>query len=42
MVSKIEYFNGHLNNSTASLSKGYNSVCAFVNDRVDRKNIKIL
>ena len=39
---KIEYFNGHLNNSTASLSKGYNSVCAFVNDRVDRKNINTL
>lgn len=39
---EIQYFNDHLNCSTACLSKGCNVVCAFVNDTVDKKTINIL
>lgn len=39
---EIEYFDGHLNYKTVSLSKGYDAVCCFVNDKVDKKVISIL
>lgn len=38
----IQYFNGHLNYSSASLSQGFNVVCPFVNDTIDKKTISIL
>lgn len=39
---EIQYFNGHLNSHTAQLSRGYDVVCAFVNDVIDRKTIGLL
>jgi D-lactate dehydrogenase len=32
----IKYFPQHLNADTAALAKGYDAVCAFVNDKLDR------
>ena len=34
---EIHYLEAHLNAHTASLSKGYDVVCAFVNDTLDKK-----
>jgi len=39
---KIKYFEDHLNEDTASLVKGYDVVCAFVNDKIDKNVINIL
>jgi D-lactate dehydrogenase len=39
---KIKYFNGHLNQDTVLFSKGYDVVCAFVNDSLDKNVIKTL
>ncbi len=33
---EIDYFEGHLDESTASLAAGHEAVCVFVNDHVDR------
>ena len=33
---KIDYFEGHLDESTAELAHGHQAVCIFVNDHVDR------
>jgi len=33
----IDYFEGHLDASTAELARGHDAVCIFVNDRVDRE-----
>ena len=38
----IDFFDFHLNEKTAFSSKGYNVVCAFVNDVIDENVIKIL
>ncbi len=38
----IHYFNGHLQDKTACLSKGADVVCAFVNDTVDKEVITVL
>jgi len=38
----IKYFNGHLNHDTAMFAQGYDVVCAFVNDVIDRDTINIL
>ncbi|HBG61596.1 MAG: hydroxyacid dehydrogenase [Omnitrophica WOR_2 bacterium GWF2_38_59] len=38
----IQYFNGHLNYNSAGLSQGFNVVCPFVNDTIDKKTISIL
>lgn len=38
----IDFFEFHLNEHTASTSKGYDAVCVFVNDTVDKKVIEIL
>ena len=38
----IQYFNGHLNDNTACLSQGYNVVCPFVNDVLDKKTLDVL
>ena len=37
----IDFFDFHLNEKTAFSSKGYNVVCAFVNDVIDENVIKI-
>ena len=39
---KIKYFNGHLNQDTASFTKGYEAICVFVNDVVDSEVISHL
>ncbi|MCA9399249.1 MAG: 2-hydroxyacid dehydrogenase [Candidatus Omnitrophica bacterium] len=39
---KIKYFTGHLNEDTASLTKGYEVICVFVNDIADSKVIQRL
>jgi len=36
---KIKFFEDKLNNDTAILAKGYNVVCAFVNDVIDKTTI---
>lgn len=36
------YFETHLNKDTASLTKGFEVVCVFVNDKIDEDTIKIL
>lgn len=38
----IKYFKGHLNHDSAGLTQGYEVVCAFVNDILDKKVIGIL
>ena len=38
----IKYFKGHLNHDSAKLTQGYEVVCAFVNDILDKKVIGIL
>ncbi len=38
----IKYFKNHLNKDTAELVQGFNVVCAFVNDTVDKNVINIL
>lgn len=37
---KIKYFEAKLNPDTVNLAKGYDVVCAFVNDRIDREVIE--
>ncbi len=39
---QIKYFENKLNADTAVLAMGYDAVCAFVNDRIDKNTIKIL
>lgn len=39
---EISYFDSKLNKETAMLSKGYDAVCIFVNDKVDKETLKIL
>ncbi|MEO0293493.1 MAG: 2-hydroxyacid dehydrogenase [candidate division WOR-3 bacterium] len=39
---QLKYFTSRLNKDTANLSKGFDSVCAFVHDTIDRATIKIL
>lgn len=39
---EIKYFKGHLNCDTAEFSRGYDVVCGFVNDIIDKKVINIL
>lgn len=39
---EITYFTSKLNNETATLAKGYDVVCVFVNDKVDEETLKIL
>jgi len=39
---KINYFQGHLKPNTASLSKGHDAVCAFVNDTLSKEVLDIL
>ncbi len=39
---KIKYFPSRLNPDTAILSKGYDVVCVFVNDNVDKEVVEIL
>lgn len=39
---EIKYFNTKLSLETASLCEGYNVVCAFVNDKLDKDTIDIL
>lgn len=39
---KIKFFEDHLNEDTVSLTRNYNVVCAFVNDKIDVNVIKIL
>jgi D-lactate dehydrogenase len=39
---KIDYFEGHLDASTASLASGHEVVCVFVNDHLDRAVIDAL
>ncbi|MDD4201962.1 MAG: 2-hydroxyacid dehydrogenase [Candidatus Omnitrophica bacterium] len=39
---EIDYFNEHLNEKTVSFSKGYDVVCVFVNDIVNKKVIDAL
>lgn len=36
---KIKYFNGHLNEDTVIFSKGYDVICAFVNDNINKNVI---
>lgn len=38
----IHYFNVPLNSETAPLAKGFDAVCVFVNDTVDKETIEIL
>ncbi|HOJ65001.1 MAG TPA: 2-hydroxyacid dehydrogenase [Spirochaetota bacterium] len=38
----IKYFEEHLNEDTAKLTKDFNVVCAFVNDKIDSKVIETL
>lgn len=39
---KIKYFDNKLNEDTASLAKGYDVVCVFVNDDINENTINIL
>ena len=39
---EIKYFAGHLSSETVSFAKGYNVVCAFVNDVINQKVIEAL
>src|ERR1035437_9150325 len=39
---KITYFKGHLSPETAALTRGFQVVCVFVNDVVDKNVIEIL
>ena len=39
---KIKYFEDKLNSDTAVLAKGYDAVCAFVNDTIDEQTINAL
>ena len=39
---EFKFFEPHLNPDTAHLAKGYDGVCAFVNDRIDKEVIDIL
>lgn len=39
---EIQYFSGHLNFNTACLSRGYDAVCAFVNDTIDKDVLSVL
>ena len=39
---EIKYFTSYLNADTANLSQGYDAVCAFVNDTLDKATIDIL
>lgn len=39
---EITYLDSKLNKETAPLAKGYDAVCVFVNDTVDKETIKIL
>lgn len=39
---KITYFESTLNSETAPLTKGYDAVCVFVHDKVDKTTLKIL
>ncbi|WP_341227419.1 2-hydroxyacid dehydrogenase [uncultured Arcticibacterium sp.] len=39
---EINYFEAALNTATVSLSKGYDVVCAFVNDKLDKQTIEAL
>lgn len=38
----FKYFTPELSSDTANLAKGYDGVCAFVNDNIDRATLKIL
>jgi len=38
----ITYFETHLNQNTVELSKGFDAICAFVNDSIDKKVIERL
>ena len=40
--NKIEFVESHLNPQTAVLAKGYECVCAFVNDTLNEKTLNIL
>ena len=39
---KIKYFESKLNEDTAKLAKGYDAVCAFVNDTINKEVVDIL
>ena len=39
---EFKYLESHLNHDTASLAKGYDGVCAFVNDKIDKNVIEEL
>ncbi|WP_141733686.1 2-hydroxyacid dehydrogenase [Oligoflexus tunisiensis] len=39
---EITYFEPRLRHATAQLAKGFDAVCAFVNDRIDRDTIQLL
>ena len=39
---ELTYFETSLNSSTASLAKGFDAICAFVNDKIDKETIEIL
>lgn len=39
---RIDYFDAHLDASTATLAAGYDGVCVFVNDRLDRAALEQL
>jgi len=39
---ELVYFDAHLNSMTATLARGFNAVCAFVNDDVNRECLKKL
>jgi D-lactate dehydrogenase len=39
---KLTYFDAALNETTANLSAGFEAICAFVNDKLDKKTLDIL
>ena len=39
---KIKFFDSHLNEDTAPLAKGFDAVCVFVNDNLNKPTIEIL
>ena len=39
---EIDYFNNRLNRHTAGLSTGFDVICAFVNDDIDRNTVEVL
>lgn len=41
-VHQLSYFETALNSNTAKLASGFDAVCVFVSDKVDRKTIEIL